>query len=465
MTKWMPDLDDREPPIYRALADAIEEAVARGELSPGDQLPTQRALARSLQVTVGTVSRAYQEAEGRGLLSGQVGRGTFVQPPPSDSERWIRGAGTSDEGEIDLSANFPPPVSGDGPALSSALQEIAGERDAAWLLRYRKTALAPPGHRRAGASWLKQRGLEVPPERVLVSAGAQHALTAAFAALTRPNDLVLCGTATYPGFRTIARMFAVEVEGVAMDEEGILPDELDSRCRSPDVKILYALPTLQNPTVATMSERRRRQVAEICSAHDVLIVEDDIYAPLLPDAPSPIAHHAPDTVCYISSLSKAVAPGLRVAYVVAPHPQAARIEDGIRATMWMPPPLCLEVVSRWIESGRMDDLIERRRACLSERNRLAAETLGPFEYRSHEHSMHLWLSLPGPWTGREFAAAALERGVRVTEPEVFAVDPHEVPAAVRVCLGAPEEDGRLARALQTIRALLDEGPSPTLSTV
>lgn len=465
MTKWIPDLEDRDRPIFRAIANAIEEAVAQGDLSPGDQLPTQRALADQLGVTVGTVGRAYQEAEDRGLLMGQVGRGTFVQRPRTEGESWISDVGGAEDGMIDLSANFPPPDEEAGQALATALRGISQERELDWLLRYQKSFRAPLHHRRAGVTWLEARGLHVRPGEVLVAAGAQHALTAAFAVLTRPNDLVLSAATTYPGFRTIARMFSVRVQGVTMDEEGIVPDDLARRCEKEDVKLLYVIPTLQNPTVATMSSARRKEVAEVCTAHDVLILEDDIHAPLVPEAPAPIAHHAPETACYISSLSKAVAPGLRTAYVVPPPTQASRIQDGIRATIWMPPPLCIEVVSRWIESGYVEDLVARRRNLISERNRLASEILGGIPHRSSEYSMHLWLYLPDQWSAREFALAAEARGVRLSEASAFSVEPTQIPSAVRICLGAPTENDDVEEALYTIRRLMDEGPTPTLTTV
>lgn len=464
MTKWTPDLEEREGPIYRAIADAIEEAVEEERLVPGTRLPTQRSLARELDVTVGTIGRAYREAERRGLLVGEVGRGTFVREAEEGDDRWMSAVEETGTGRINLSVNFPPAVEDEEEILSDTLARLAGQRGVGRLLHYHP-APSTPAQRRAGRRWMSALALDVPDDRVLLAAGGQHALTALFASMTRPGDLILADALTYPGLHTIARIFALEVQGVEADDEGLDPVRLERACRDRDVKALYCLPTLQNPTVATLSPERRERIAEICRAEDVLIVEDDIYAPLLPDPPAPITSYAPERGCYISSLSKSVAPGLRVAFMAVPEAHRARIEAGVRATMWMPPPLTVEVAVRWIEDGRVGDLIDARREVLRRRNRLARSTLDGFEFRAHELSPHLWLELPEPWSSREFVTAARERDVLVTDAELFCVSDLGVPRAVRVCIGAPASEETLGRGLGALRELLEEGPHPSLTTV
>lgn len=464
MTKWTPDLENREGPIYRAIADAIEEAVNDERLPPGSRLPTQRSLARELDVTVGTIGRAYREAEERGLLVGEVGRGTFVREARGENGEWLSAVDETEADRINLSVNFPPPVESESELLSDTLTDLAGQPGIGRLLHYHPTP-STPAQRRAGRRWLSTLGLDVPADRVVPAAGGQHALTALFASMTRPGDVVLAESLTYPGLRTIARMFALEVEAVETDEGGLDPDSLERACRHGDVKALYCLPTLQNPTAATLSRERRQRIAEICRAEDVLIVEDDIYAPLLSDPPAPITSYAPDAGCYISSLSKSVAPGLRVAFMAVSEAHRARIEAGVRATMWMPPPLTVELAVRWIDDGRVGELIEARREVLRRRNRIARETLDGFEYRGEELSPHLWLTLPEPWSSRDFVSAARERDVLVTDAELFCIGDGRIPPAVRVCVGAPASEETLARGLSTIRELLEDGPHPSLTTV
>src|SRR5580693_4214484 len=184
MTNWMPDLSDRHGPRYRAIAEALAEDVRVGRLAAGTQLPTQRDLAWKLHVTIGTVSRAYAEAERRGLIAGEVGRGTYVQHSagvaammPGD----ILGE-TQDPDFIDLTINRPT-AAGEGAAIAAALQGLASEPDLAALLDYQ----APAGRREdriAGTAFLAGCGLVTTPAQVVVTAGGQHAMACVLSALT-----------------------------------------------------------------------------------------------------------------------------------------------------------------------------------------------------------------------------------------------------------------------------------------
>src|SRR3954451_2940291 len=138
MTTWLPDLSHLRGPRYRAIADALAADIANGRLSSGARLPTHRDLAYRLGVTVGTVSRAYAEAERRGLIGGEVGRGTFVRP---DARRRKAQAVIDIEAPlgvpqiIDLSVNIPTPMTSDA-ILAETLTEIVGRAGIARLMDY-----------------------------------------------------------------------------------------------------------------------------------------------------------------------------------------------------------------------------------------------------------------------------------------------------------------------------------------
>ncbi|MFQ5468115.1 MAG: PLP-dependent aminotransferase family protein, partial [Kiloniellaceae bacterium] len=126
-----------------------------------------------------------------------------------------------------------------------------------------------------------------------------------------------------------------------------------------------------------MPEARRRDLAEIARRHGVPIVEDDIMRLLREEAPPPIATFAPELTYYITSLSKTVAPGLRIGFVATPPGATGRVSDAVRATCWMAPPLTVEVGARWIETGAAERLLaDRRRESASRRARML-ERLGP----------------------------------------------------------------------------------------
>ena len=201
MTNWQPNLEAQSGPRYLAIATALELDIDGGQLSPGERLPTHRDLAWRLGVTVGTVTRAYAEAERRGLVAGEVGRGTFVRErTPVDLLQSTTQFGAP--GFIDLAHNFPP---GDANAeeVAAVLAELSAERSLPGLLGY-DMGFGRPEHRAAGARWVAEAGLPSEPGNIVVSAGCQHAMLLALGAVTRPGDTVLTEELTFYGVKSIA---------------------------------------------------------------------------------------------------------------------------------------------------------------------------------------------------------------------------------------------------------------------
>lgn len=142
------------------------------------------------------------------------------------------------------------------------------------------------------------------PDRLIITAGLQHAMTICIAALCEPGDLVLAESLTYPGIRALGIMHHLRLQGVAMDAQGLVPDAFEAACRGGSVHALYTIPTLQNPTATILPEDRRRKIADIARRFDVTIIEDDLYGFHLPDAPPRFAAITPDITIYLTSVSK-----------------------------------------------------------------------------------------------------------------------------------------------------------------
>ena len=186
MTNWIPDLSRHKGPRYRAIADALALNVQDGRLAAGTRLPTHRDLAWKLHVTIGTVSRAYAEAERRGLIIGEVGRGTYVRSVAGAAAMMPgENLGTAADPEfIDLTINRPG-TAGESAAMAEALQRLAAQPDLAALLDYQ----APAGRledRAAGAALLESCGLAAAPDQVVATAGGQHAMACIIGALCNP---------------------------------------------------------------------------------------------------------------------------------------------------------------------------------------------------------------------------------------------------------------------------------------
>lgn len=461
MTIWAPELEPAAGPRYVAIADALATDIANGRIREGDRLPTHRELADALGIAIGTVTRAYAEAERRGLVRGEVGRGTFVGPPPLHAPTPTR-MGSASASLIDLSLNVP--VEGVVPDLAAALRTLAKRPDLGDLLRYQPHAGAAR-HRAAGAAWSARFGLEARPEQVLVCSGAQHAMVAVFSALAKPGDRVLTEALTYPGMKALSGLLHLPLEGVAMDAEGLRIDALADALRTTGAKLLYCMPTIHNPTGGVLSAERRRAIAELARAHDVAIIEDDVHRFLVPDAPPPIAHFAPERTYHIAGTSKSIAGGLRVAFVTAPLAAVDRLAQRIWATTWMAAPLTAEIAALWIEDGTADRIAGRQRQEAAARQRLARDVLGDLAARGHPNALHVWLELPAPWRGESFAREALQRGVATSPAELFVVGRAAVPHAVRIGLGAARDRAELEKALRILADTLAGSPGAGPSMV
>ncbi|MGH2569910.1 MAG: PLP-dependent aminotransferase family protein, partial [bacterium] len=416
MTSWKPELEDESGGLYLALARAIDRDVRSGRLPVGTRMPTHRDLADELGVAVGTVTRAYAEAERRGLVRGEVGRGTFVRDPSAPPTELRTGEARS--GFIDLGLNYP--LYSEEPDLRESLARMARRSDLSELLHYHASE-GMPRHRAAGAEWARRCGMPADPDDVLVCSGAQHALTITLATVLKPGDLLLTEELAYPGLKGIAALLGVRLAAVALDGEGIVPAALDAACRRRKARALYCTPTLQNPTGALMSAKRRKEIAKLAEKHDLFVLEDDVHRRFVADPPPPIASFVPDRGFFVAATSKALAGGLRVAYLVAPRGHTGRLAQALWATTWMVPPLNAEIVATWIEDGTAERIVERKRAETEARQRIAAERFPDVRPAPHPNALYMWMPLPEPWTSAQLTASARRAGVGVTPSELFCV--------------------------------------------
>jgi DNA-binding transcriptional MocR family regulator len=232
-----------------------------------------------------------------------------------------------------------------------------------------------------------------------------------------------------------------------MDAEGLLPDALEKACKTYQPKALYCTPTLHNPTTATMSVQRRRDIAAVAKRCNLPIVEDDTYGLLLREAPPPLAHFAPDLTVYIGTLAKVLTPMLRVAYVVTSEPtMAARLTTALRATTGMAPPLMVALATQWIENGMADDILLALRQEAMARQRLAKTLLQGHHYQTQPESHHLWLGLPPEWPRLDFVTQMQSQGLAIVPSDAFTVAGPS-PEAVRLCLGAAADQHVLHQGL------------------
>jgi DNA-binding transcriptional MocR family regulator len=443
---------------YKRLADAVEKAIAEGVIEPGSKLPPHRLLADSLGVTIGTISRAYGELERVGLVVARVGDGTYVRQRGMERARdgGFRNVSEAPQVFFDMSRNQPIPGQ-EALLLSQSLQTLALDPQALRHLSGYTADAGLPRHRAAGAHWLRHQAFEPNAEQIVCVNGGQHGLLCALMALLKAGDTVVTEHLTYPGLISVARMLGIKLIGVAMDDEGLMPDALEDVCRNHRVSALYCTPTIQNPTAAVMSVPRREAIAEVCRQHNLLIFEDEAHAVLAQQRPLPLSHFAPERSVLIGSLSKAVSAGLRVGYLHAPLPLIGRLSAAVRGTCWMASPLTLEVATQWIENGVAEQLSGQQIVEISRRKSLVAGLLDGLVYKTHSHSPHFWIEVPEPWRASQIAAELKEKNYLVATAEAFAVGHGAVPQFIRasVCNSAGD-DRLLLRGFEALVGALAE---------
>ena len=436
MTIWVPRLRPGPGPIYARIADQLERDVAGGLLHPGSRLPTQRELARRLGLTVVTVTRAYAEAAQRGLVDATVGRGTFVRDAGARPR--------SGDAEIDLATNV---------LLGGLELGFTPELIERMTLSLADTYRIGPGserHRAAGAEWIRRARPDADAGCVVVTAGGQQAMLLALAATTKPADVVLAEHVAYHGIRAVASMLHLRLEPLPMDRFGVTPDAFDRAARRTGAKVAWLTPTLQNPTGATMSDKRRREIAAIAERRGITIIEDDVYG-FLADAPPALTTHLPDSGIFLTGLGKSVTPALRVGYLLAPAPLLPRIHAALSATSLFTSPIGAEIAASWIEDGTAARAAAEKRRIIAARHHLAKRILG--RRIADTPSSHVWMELPERRRADDVASAARQRGVRIATAADFAIG-DTVPNALRICIGAPATIGDLDSGLRVVESIL-----------
>ncbi|WP_028101374.1 aminotransferase-like domain-containing protein [Pseudoduganella violaceinigra] len=425
---WQPELAHADGPIYERIAAALERDIRAGVLGSGTRLPTLKELAALLHVTPGTVNRAYELAQRRGLVQGEVGRGTYVRaeglPDVAPSAPAAPASATLPESLnewVDLTI-VKPNLQLQEPYVRAALQDLSQSPILSEMLDYTPDG-GHPLHRQAGAVWMQGAGLAARPEQVLLTAGAQHGLWVAVNALTRAGDLVLSESLCYPGVASVVHSLGRRLQGVAMDHEGMDPDSLRALCQRERPAMVICIATCQNPTTRVMSAARRARIAEIAREFDFILVDDDLYGFLAPQPMQPLASYAPERTLYLTSLSKSVFSTVRLGYLHCPPAWLAGLAASVRTSVWMVSPLAAQLATNLINSGKALELSNAQRAEAQVRQQMARELLGEFEYSALPTAFHIWLKLPPYWnSGDQFAAIARGHQLLVAGGDAFSMN-------------------------------------------
>jgi DNA-binding transcriptional MocR family regulator len=444
-------------PSFRRLADLLHAEISHGRLRPGDRLPTQRDFAEAHGVAMSTATRAYAELTRRGLVVGEVGRGSFVRTgPPTSGFTLAQGIG----GRVNLATNVP--------ILHSQAALLAGSagplvRRSAVVASAMET-VSPRGSgatRRAVASFVGRAGWRPDDDSVVFAGNGRQALAAALAALVPSGGRLGVEALSYQSVTGIASRLGIDVVALPMDAHGLTSHGIEAAHRRARLHAIYVQPTLHNPLGFTMPLLRRQQVTRVLRDLDLTAIEDHVYAFLIDD-PSPLARLAPEHVVMIDSLSKRVSPGISLGWAIAPPRFVPDLAESVRASAVTPSGLTLELSVRWMSDGTVIHLVKEKRRDAAARQRLLRKACPHLTIHADPRGYHAWVELPRTWRTESFTSAAAERGIAVAPATAFAVGPGHAPNAIRVALASPPL-AVLSRSLATLDRLACAGPTPAPS--
>lgn len=464
MTNWLPDISSGAGPVYIRVADSIENAITHGVLPPGTKLPPQRNLAYDIGVTIGTVSRAYALVHERGLVAGEVGRGTYVLDrangkqieqidPITQALAGTRGLeAPGDKIRFDTTAA---PDIGQGEVIGRLFAEISRDHPTE-ISSYSRSF--PASWFLAGQTWLSRNGWQPPIETVVPTLGAHAGAIAIISAVTSPGDKIVFENLTYTQVSRAARLLGRRSVLVDSDEHGIIPDDFERLCQQQHPRLAFLMPTAHNPTLVTMPEARRRAIAAIARRHSVWLIEDDLYGGMTEDQNPLMASIAPERTFLVSGLSKSVTAGVRGGWVACPPHFAQRIKVIHKMTTGGLPFILAETCARLVLGGHALALRRQSVEEIRARERLAREAFAGFEFTSHPHVPFLWLKLPEPWLSGTFKNAALAEGVLIDDEDEFkAARTDKAYHRVRVAFSSPQRREDVASGMMTLRQLLENG--------
>lgn len=431
---------DGTGPLYGRIADAVVRAVRSGRLEPGDSLPGTRSLASDLGVHRNTVVAAYRELRAQGWIEGEIGAGTWVcrtlpEAPPAGA-RSAPGCG--------FALPDRPPVATWGPLPRGALDLLGGTPDVRLIpaealtralrraMRARRgTALAyadPRGHPRLldalGRMLAETRGVAATPDRLMVTRGSQQAIDLCARTLLRPGDRVAVEAWGYRPAWTALRNAGAELVPVRVDAEGIVVGEIPG-----DVRAIYVTPHHQYPTTVPMSSTRRSALLELARRRRIAVLEDDYDhefhydgRPILPLASADEA----GVVVYVGTLSKVLAPGLRIGYVAGPSPFISRMVE-LRFVSDRQGDHAMEAaVAELIDDDELGRHIRRMKRIYGERRAVFDQLLrtrmkGLLTYELPFGGMALWCRYHGDDVER-WRSACADRGVYFRSAAHFRYD-------------------------------------------
>jgi 2-aminoadipate transaminase len=418
---------DRESgkPVYIQIFEQVRRQILSGELPPGYRLPAERRLSESLKVNRTTVLNAYRELKAEGLIGSHVGNGTVVLAFPEEepgagaprepawNQIFSRYAGRFDSvlvkdllslanrnDVISFAIGIASPETGPMEALEGIERELLGSRNYKALIH--TPAEGTLSLRKTVCTLMQKRGLYCQPDQIMMLSGSQQGIDLVARILLDPGDIVVVEEPTYFPAIQVFKTAGARVMGVPVDEGGMDIGVLEQLLRRYRPKLIYTIPTFQNPSGAEMALERRKRLIELASQYGVMILEDDAYGDLCYEGhllPTLKSLDNEGYVIYLSTFSKNIYSGLRLGWMVAHKKIIGNFVSARQLMDLHPSSLSQWIVERFIEKGQLESHLARVCAEYAERKDVMIAALrrhAPRDliWNTPRGGYYLWCRLP-----------------------------------------------------------------------
>ncbi len=443
--EWLPDKTDRMP-IYRQIVHYVGTKISNGDWVVGDRLPSQRQLADLFHVNRSTINEAMDELKAMGLIEGNFGKGTqiinntwslLVSAKPPNWQSYIE-AGIYKanfptiqminklefmEGITRLSTGELSPDLFPHDMMRKVFQRIP-ERTRS--LNY-LGPLGLPELRKVLSQYLRKHNIHVSPSCILIVSGSLQALQLISIGILHPRSTVFVEVPSYLKSLHVFESSGMRLEGVQMDDYGLMPWMLNKNRIKDDTALLYTIPTFHNPTGTVMTKARRKEVFEWCRKNRLPIIEDDAYRELWIDRQPPEPLKSMDhngMVLYMGTISKSLAPGLRIGWLAGPESVMERLGDIKMQTDYGASSVSQWALAEWIESGLYEEHLQVLRGHLKERRNMVLSVLdscykGIASWNHPEGGFYIWLKLNKNISTDKLFQLALEEKLLINPGNVY----------------------------------------------
>lgn len=444
---WTPDKSKLKRPYYLTLANALEADIVSGRLSAGTKLPPQRELADYLDLNFTTVTCAYNLCRERKLIYGVTGKGTFVSPLPgkSNTPQTIHSPKLIELGLLKGFDQIKAPI-------IEASKNVLKKGYIEELYSYTEAA----GHihqRAAGAHWMKQMDVHTDSEHTAIFSGAQNIISAAMLSLFKIGDKIAVDEFTYSNLIGTAHLSHIRLLPIKGDNDGMIADELDLRCRKEGINGIFLMPNCANPTTCTIPEKRKDELAEVIAKYRLILLEDDNTG--IPQVGEGGYHsmfsRLPEQTIYICNSTMALCNGLRVAFAAFPENFRVPLLNALFYLNIKTSSLDAEIMTELILSGKAAKILDQKAELARERNEIFDRFFPEAVKTGNPAAFFRWLPIPKLAIDEmEIERQLLQMGVSVYCSYRFTVT-RSPSSFMRLAISSPHDVEQLAEGCGIIR--------------